>query len=113
MKALLTALTAAAAVVVGTPAMARPICLQSILIDHTSVKDAQTLLFHMKNGDVFQNTLKTRCPGLKFHGFVMDFRGGNNEVCSNQENISVLVTHEVCPLGEFVPYTPEKPPAKS
>lgn len=116
MKALIPAL-AAAAIAVGAATTAsadRPICLQNILIDHTSVKDSQTLLFHMKNGDVFQNKLRSACPGLNFHGFVMDIRGGIGDVCSNQQTISVLVTHEVCALGEFTPYkAPPKAPAKS
>ena len=116
MKALISALTAAAiAAGAATPALAdRPICLQTINLDHTSVKDAQTILFYMKNGDVFQNSLRNACPGLKFHGFVTDIRGGIGEICSNQQTIKVLVTREVCMLGEFTPYkAPPKAPAKS
>lgn len=115
MRNLVSAFTAAAiAAGAFSPAVAaRPVCLPSILIDHTHVqKDAQTILFYMKNGKVYANTLRNRCPGLIFHGFVLNFRGGNNEVCSNQENINVLVTHETCALGEFTPYeAPPKAPA--
>jgi len=115
MKAFVSALAVAAvAAVAATPASAdRPICLQNYLIDHTSVKDSQTILFYMKNGDVFQNRLRNACPDLHFHGFVMDIRGGG-EVCSNQQTIKVLVSHQVCQMGEFTPYrAPPKAPAKS
>jgi len=111
MKTLVSVL-AAAAMATGTlsPAMAAPVCLINYLIDHTSVKDSQTILFYMKDGKVYANHLRTACPGLNFHGYVLNIRGGNNQLCSNQESISVLVTHEVCQMGEFTPYTP---PAKS
>ncbi|HWA88930.1 MAG TPA: hypothetical protein VG889_02770 [Rhizomicrobium sp.] len=108
MRTLVSAMTAAA-IVAGAvaPAMAAPICLQSYLIDHTSVKDANTILFHMKNGTVYSNTLKNSCPGLNFHGFVMNIGGGNGQVCDNQQSITVLESHETCMMGAFSPY--EKP----
>ena len=115
MKVFTTALAAAGlAAVIALPAQAAaPVCLQTIQIDHTSVKDSQTILFYMKNGDVFQNRLRNACPDLHFHGFVMDIRGGG-EVCSNQQTIKVLVSHQVCQMGEFTPYrAPPKAPAKS
>jgi hypothetical protein len=118
MKTLLSALTAAAiaagAVTPATAADGKPICLQSYLIDHTSVKDSRTILFHMKDGTIYQNTLVAACPSLNFHGFVMNIRGGNNMVCDNQQSISVLITHETCMMGAFSPYTaPAKEPPKS
>lgn len=113
MKTFTTVLAAAAiAASAALPAQASPVCLQTILIDHTTVKDPKTILFHMKGGKVWRNTLINACPGLLFHGFVMDIRGGNDEVCSNEQTISVLKTHETCMMGEFTPYVPpEKAPA--
>lgn len=106
MKTLLSALTAAAiAAGAVTPAMAGQTCLQSILIDHTSVKDSKTILFYMKDGKIYSNTLRNSCPGLNFHGFVMDIQGGNNTICDNQQSIHVLETHDACMLGAFTPYT--------
>ncbi|MBV8977205.1 MAG: hypothetical protein JO261_06625 [Alphaproteobacteria bacterium] len=114
MRTLVSALTAAA---IGagalSPAVAAPVCLTSYLIDHSSVKDPQTLLFYMKDGSVYANHLLAACPGLNFHGYVMNIRGGNAQICSNQESISVLVTHEVCQMGAFTPYEPAaKTPTK-
>jgi hypothetical protein len=116
MKTLISALTAATiAAGAVSPAMAAPVCLTSYLIDHTSVqKDNQTILFYMKNGNVYANTLASACPSLHFHGFVMNISGGNETICSNQQSIRVLVTNEVCQMGAFTPYTPAaKAPAKS
>jgi hypothetical protein len=108
MKTLVSALTAAAiAAGAVAPAAAAPVCLTSYLIDHTSVqKDNQTILFYMKDGKVFANTLMSACPSLHFHGYVMNIPGGNETICSNQQSIRVLVTNEVCQMGAFTPYTP-------
>jgi hypothetical protein len=107
MKRFTTALAAAAALVAcaALPAQASPVCLQTIRIDHTHVLDAKNVLFYMKDGKVWQNRLQNSCPSLHFHGFVMNVRGGDS-VCSNQQSIKVIVTGEVCMLGEFTPYTP-------
>jgi len=104
----LVSVLAAAAMAAGalSPALAAPVCLTNYLIDHTSVKDPQTILFYMKNGAVYANHLRSACPGLNFHGFVMNIRGGNDQICSNEGGITVLVTHEVCQLGAFTPYAP-------
>ena len=108
MKTLISALTAASiAAGAMSPVMAAPVCLTSYLIDHTSVqKDNRTILFYMKNGNVYANTLASACPSLHFHGFVMNISGGNETICSNQQSIRVLVTNEVCQMGAFTPYTP-------
>ena len=112
MRTLVSALTAAAiAAGAASPAMAAQVCLTSYLIDHSSVqKDNKTILFYMKDGRVFANTLISACPSLQFHGYVLNIPGGNEQICSNQQSISVLVTHEVCQMGAFTPWTP---PAKS
>jgi hypothetical protein len=104
MKIFTTALAAAAiAAFAVLPAQASPVCIESHLIDHTSVQDSKTVLFHMKDGKVWRNTLQNPCPSLNFHGFVMNM-GPVDTVCSNQQSISVLKTHETCMLGEFAPY---------
>jgi hypothetical protein len=105
MKTLISALTAAAIVAgAAVPALASPVCIESHRIDHTSVQDSKNILFHMKDGKIWRNTLQNSCPSLNFHGFVMNM-GPVDTVCSNQQSISVLETHETCMLGTFVPYT--------
>jgi hypothetical protein len=91
------------------PSKPRQICLQPFgtppgLIDHTHAVDANTVLFYMKNGDVWKNTLKGPCPGLLYHGF--SFVSRYTEVCANATAIQVIVTGEVCQLGDFTPLRP-------
>lgn len=71
-------------------------------IDHTKVVDPQTILFFMRDGKVWKNTLRGKCPGLEFHGF--SFVTHYDELCSNAVSIQVVQTGEVCQLGYFTPY---------
>ncbi len=91
------------------PAKGNDICLDADHIDHTAVLDDQTVLFYMRGGKIWKNTLQRQCPSLKFErAFSEDIRG--DEVCSNRQMIQVLQTGASCSLGAFTPYTP---PAKS
>ncbi len=111
MKTITLLLAAAAfAAVAAAPASAAPVCLQTYRIDHTSVVDSKNILFHMKDGKVWHNALKNSCPALNFHGFIMNVRGGDDTVCSNQQSIKVIDSGEVCMLGEFTPYMPPSKP---
>jgi len=96
------AFTAGAALAQPAPAN---VCLNIRDIDHTHAVDASTLLFYMRNGTVWQNKLPGLCRGLLFHGFAFTARN-TDEVCSNAQGISVIVTNQVCQLGPFTPYAP-------
>jgi hypothetical protein len=78
------------------------VCLWTNRIDHTSVKDARTIIFYMKNGKAWKNTLWSRCPGLLFSGFAYVTRDGR--ICSNMQSIYVLKTGGVCVLGNFTSF---------
>ncbi len=84
-----------------SPAMASNTCLMTHRIDNTKVVDAKTILFRMKDGKVWRNTLQTPCPGLLFEGFV--YVAHNDQICGNEQSIRVLRSHEVCMLGPFAP----------
>lgn len=91
-------------------ANAGPVCIQPYRIDHTNTVDPSTVLFYMKDGKIWKNTLQGPCPGLLFNGFAYVVHG--DEVCSNMQGIRVLRTGEVCMLGAFTPYiAPPKPHA--
>ena len=75
-------------------------CIEANMVNRTSVPDKHTILFHMDNGTVWRNTLAHDCPDLKYYGFVYNL-GGQNEICSNLQTITVLRTHMTCMLGEF------------
>lgn len=85
------------------PAKPRQVCLQVSRIDNTHVVDKSTIIFRMTGGKLWKNDLRTPCSGLNFYGFAYVTRDG--QICNTQP-IMILRTHEVCMLGDFVPYTP-------
>lgn len=91
-----------------TPAPASPTgtCLVVYQIDHTEIVDRSTILFHMKDGKVWKNTLQAPCVTLPGEGFIYEPK--YDEVCDNIEHIRVLRTREVCLLGIFTPVEPKK-----
>jgi len=107
------AISAAAAEEPKPAAPARnTVCLWTYQIDHTTVPDKSTILFHMRDGKIWKNTLPQPCSGLLFHGFA--YVAHADQICSNMQSIQVIDTHEVCMLGAFEPYTPppkDKPAA--
>jgi hypothetical protein len=81
-------------------------CIHTRAIATNSSPDASTLLFTMKDGSVWRNTLQNPCPDLKFNGFAWTLQG-SDEVCDNELAIKVLRSGQFCQLGRF---TQESPP---
>jgi hypothetical protein len=117
MKPSLTAATLMSAMLLGgVPAMAQPgpdaaanrgtNCLWTYMIDHTHVVNPRTVVFYMKDGKAWTNTLKGPCPGLEFHGF--GYVTHSDQICSNAVPIRVIETGEVCALGAFAPGAPPR-----
>ena len=87
----------------AAPGSDRPVCLNAGHLASTSVISDQAILFRMDDGQVWINTLRHACPGLKFeNAFSQEIRGG--EICSNAQMIQVLRRGTPCFLGEFTPY---------
>lgn len=117
--ALLAAFTAAPAFAQPGPPPAPttgvgPVCLhpfwtQQDTINHTHVLDPRHVLFYMRDGKVWLNTLKGPCPGLMFHGF--SFVTAQDDVCANSTPIRVVESGETCTLGPFTPYASTSPGA--
>jgi anthranilate phosphoribosyltransferase len=83
-----------------TPPVKHPICISGTDIESTSVPDDNTIVYHLRNGQVWKNTLKATCPQLKFeHAFTEVIRGG--EICANAQMIRVHETGSICALGDF------------
>lgn len=79
------------------------VCLQTNRIDHTTYKNKDnSILFHMRNGKIWKNHLRTPCNGLSFYGFA--YVNYTNEICGNFQSIRVLQTDQVCMLGPFTQY---------
>ena len=100
-SAILAALLMASTIAPAMASHGGSVCLHTYQIDRTKVVDAKTILFKMKDGKVWRNTLLQRCPGLLFDGFA--YMTPDNEICGNQQSIRMLRTHEVCLLGPFTP----------
>lgn len=110
-----TAFAGMVAALVATAAQAQPgpgvgpVCIRPFdtpdqTINHTHVVDPRTIIFYMRDGTAWKNTLKTACPQLMFHGFT--FATDQDEVCANSQSIKVINSGEVCELGNFTRYTP-------
>jgi hypothetical protein len=92
----------------AVPGRDADICLDATRIDHTSMPDDQTILFYMRGGKIWKNTLKTACPGLHAeHAFAQVIRG--SEICSNRQMIQVINRETPCALGAFTLYSPAEP----
>lgn len=89
----------------------RSVCLWTYMIDHTKSPDPNTIIFYMRGGKAWKNTLQYPCRGLRFHGFAYVTRDG--QICSNMQSIIVLESHDLCMLGDFTPYTPPPKGKKS
>jgi hypothetical protein len=86
------------------------VCISGTDIESTSVPDDNTILYHLRNGQVWKNTLKATCPQLKFeHAFTEVIRA--DQVCANAQMIRVHETGSICALGDFtlVSTAPKKP----
>ena len=105
----LAALAGSLVVLATTPAVqAQPqpdpnnVCLDPEYIVSTQALDARTILFKMRDGAVWRNTLVAPCPQIvnQVGGFTQTVH--NQKICANQQNITVNQTGNVCRLGPFV-----------
>jgi hypothetical protein len=95
-----------AALAVAAAARAAPVCLETDRIQNTSIVDSRTILFHMKDGTTWRNTLRNSCPDLKWYGFTYAVHG-SLEICENLLAIHTLYGGDTCLLGRFT----REPPA--
>ncbi|HEY1962625.1 MAG TPA: hypothetical protein VGG69_09415 [Rhizomicrobium sp.] len=81
-------------------APSRDMCINASDIDYTQTPDDQTIVYHLRNGRVWKNTLKATCPQLHFeHAFSEVVRA--SQVCANHQMIRVQNTGSICALGDF------------
>jgi len=98
MKTILAALALLA--VAASPAAAN-MCVKSRDIQSTDSKDGKLLTFKMSDGRVLVNHLQGICSDLRFEGFVWVLRGGDEDICENQQSLQVLRSGQTCLLGKF------------
>lgn len=88
-------------------------CVSLQSIKKTRIVDDQTIIFYMRGGDIFVNSLPRRCPGLKRAGSY-SYATSLSRLC-NTDIIRVLETFgsafprpaAACGLGFFSPSTKE------
>ncbi len=85
--------------------MGNTTCLKTVLVDRTEVKDASTILYTMKDGTAWQNSLKSPCTTLPHNGYIYEPTVPDN-ICGDMQRIKVIQTGETCQLGAFTPAKP-------
>jgi hypothetical protein len=101
MKLSLFAAAIASVATIFVQAASAGVCINTNDIATTTPsKDATSIFFKMRNGQVWQNKLRGACPDLKYNGFVWILRG-TEQVCDSQQSIRVINSGQVCLLGKF------------
>ena len=83
------------------------VCLNVRDVRRTETPDDRTILFHMRDGKVWQNRLRQNCPSLRYGPFTQQING-IDQICSNQQSIHVALTGDTCTLGDFTPAEPKR-----
>jgi len=81
------------------------VCLNLRDIDHTRTPDDRTIVFHMRDGKIWQNKLRSICPMLHTRPYSQVVY--TDQVCSNQQFIRVEQSGYTCVLGDFTPLVPK------
>ena len=101
MKTIIATIAAAITLAAISPASAANICVRSRDIDSATSKDGRLMTFKMRDGSVLVNHLQGICSDLRFEGFVWELRGGDENICENQQSLKVLRSGQTCLLGKF------------
>ena len=104
------AMLAAMIVTMAAPAMAQgPICLSTRDIRDTDAqKDGTAILYTMRDGSVWRNDLRGRCPDIRWDGFSYSTSNPMESICDNEQTLHVFRTGEVCGLGKFTQVSPPR-----
>lgn len=97
-------LTGLAVVLAASVPAEAGVCLQFTRIGTTKAIDPHTILFRMKDGTVWRNTLRSACPGAMSGGISYFLQ--TDDICENAQVIHVLDTGESCLLGSFTKDAP-------
>ena len=77
------------------------ICLNVTEIKNTHVTNARTIMYQMRDGKVWRNTLATPCPDLVSQAGGYTQKAHTSWICANSQTITVNATGMVCRLGAF------------
>ena len=104
------AMLAAMIIMATAPALAAgPICLASRDIKDTDAqKDGTAILYTMKDGSVWRNDLRGRCPTIRWNGFSYSTANPQSSICENEQTLVDFRTGETCGLGHFTQVSPAR-----
>jgi hypothetical protein len=104
------AMLAAMFITATAPAFAAgPICLASRDIKDTDAqKDGAAILYTMKDGSVWRNDLRGRCPTIRWNGFGYSTANPQSSICENEQTLVDFRTGETCGLGHFTQVSPAR-----
>jgi len=105
---LLFGLAALELMLAATPmSAATRICIDTRNIKSSLPQDhGKSILFTMRDGAQWRNTLQSGCPDLDFNGFQWTVRNPDNTVCDGEQSLQVLQSGQICQLGKFEKVTP-------
>jgi hypothetical protein len=115
---LTAALFGAVALTAALPAVAagKSVCFPTYQIDHTSIPDDNTILFHMRGHKVYKADVINRCVGLSINSRGFTYSPtipGSNEICANLLTIRLNDTGQTCLIGDItLMETPAAAPAQ-
>ena len=84
---------------VPAPPASSTLCINVRNVERTEVKDDQTIVFHMRDGKMWENRLRRICPMLTTSPWAQVLH--SDQVCANQQFIHVTRTGDTCALGDF------------
>lgn len=82
------------------------VCLNTRDIARTHILNDKTILFHMRDGKVWRNDLRTACPMLTTSPYTE--RLTTDLICANQQSIHLTLTGDDCALGSFTRVVPPR-----
>ena len=82
------------------------VCLNSRDVDHTQVLNDKAILFHLRDGAIWRNDLRTACPMLSVSPYSEKLT--TDLICANQQFIHVALTGDDCALGTFTQVAPHR-----
>lgn len=82
------------------------VCLNVRDIARTEIPNDRTILFHMRDGKVWRNDLRTACPMLMTSPYTEKLT--TDLICANQQFIHLTVTGDDCALGSFTQVAPPR-----
>ena len=104
------AMLAAMILTTAAPALAAgPICLPTRDIKDTDAqKDGASIIYTMRDGSVWRNDLRGRCPTMRWNGFGYSTRNPLASICENEQTLVDFRTGETCGLGKFTQISPPR-----